>query len=98
MKPKINLIIDPESRGGVDRCERLHQETGLRAGVGLVRELRGGGGDVDPRAGRPPRSSHHPGGLVPGRVRGRHGDCHPRGLGGTAQGREFLSEVESIPR
>ena len=49
------LVRHGRSRAGYrlgSRCERLHPETGLLAGRGLVmlvRELRGGGGDGDPR-------------------------------------------------
>ena len=51
------LVRHGRSRAGYrlgSRCERLHPETGLLAGKGLVmlvRELRGGGGDGNPREG-----------------------------------------------
>ena len=52
--PPFRCVRSRQDIGCVGRCERLHPETGLLAGKGLVmlvRELRVGGGDGNPREG-----------------------------------------------
>ena len=47
--PPFRCVRSRQDIGCVGRCERLHPETGLPAGEGLVLVLRGCGDDGDPR-------------------------------------------------